>query len=249
MMKRTLRTWIFVGVALPLVAAAVIAVPALASGRRDTFRALRSTNATSTSDAAWRFTEKGATSVTAEFQSPSVKCTSTSTAVLPGVAMGTGAPPNTKVNLSGVRYTCYKGKLGAQATAEVDGAATTVFKDVVPGDVIRATVTTSAKTTTATVADTTKGHTFTVTKSGPGGTSYAEDVWDDSLGAGSNQFPVTDFGTISFSAAAIGGTALGLVSPPGTAYNWESNAKVVKVVTGALTGTTKNAFTTTWKHR
>ena len=246
-MKRTRRTGIFVGVALSLVAAAV-AVPALASSSRAAFSALGSTNATSTSKAAWRFTQTGATSVTAEFKSPSVKCTLTSAGVIPGVALGTGTPQHPKVNTSGIRYTCYMGKPATQATAEVDNAATTVFKDVVPGDVIRATVTTSAKTTTATVSDTTKGHTFTVTKSGAGGTAFAEDVWDDSLGSGTSQFPVPDFGTISFSAAAVGGTPLGSVSPPGTPDNWVSSTKVVKVVTGPLTGTTKNAFTTTWKH-
>jgi hypothetical protein len=162
--------------------------------------------------------------------------------------MATGTPKNPEVNISGVRYVCFQGKLGTQAIAGVDNAETTVFKHVVPGDVIRATVTTSSKTTTATVADTTKGHTFTVTKSGPGGTSFAEDVWDDSVGSGTTQFPVADFGSISFSGAAVGGTPLGSVSPPGTAYNWESSTKVVKVVTGALTGKARNAFTTTWKH-
>jgi hypothetical protein len=247
-MKSTRRTAIFVGVALSLMAAAVIAMPALASSSRHAFGALGSTNATSTSKAAWRFTQMGARSVTAEFRSPSVKCTSTTTGVLPGVAIGTGTPKNAEVNVSGVAYGCYKGKLGTAAYVEVDNTRMNVSKDVVPGDVMRATVTTSPKTTTATIADTTKGHTFTVTTSGTGGTSFAEDVWDDSLTSGTTQFPVADFGTISFSAAAVGGTPLGSVSPPGTAYNWVSSTKVVKVVTGPLTGATKNAFTTTWKH-
>jgi hypothetical protein len=162
--------------------------------------------------------------------------------------MGTGTPENTEVSVSGVAYGCYGGKLGTAAYVEVDNTRMNVSKDVVAGDVMRATVTTTAKTTTATIADTTKGHTFTVTKSGMGGTSFVEDVWDDSLASGTTQLAVADFGTISFSAAAVGGTPLGSVSPRGTAYNWVSSTKVVKVVTGPLTGTTKNAFTTTWKH-
>ena len=237
-----------VAVVSSLLSAVVIAVPALASNRRSAVGTLRSANATSTQDAAWRFTQKGATSVTAEFKAPSVKCTPSATGVEPGVAMGTGTPQHAKVNTSGVEYICIKGKLHTLASVEVDGASQNVSKNVVPGDVIRATVTTSAKTTTATIADTTTGHTFTLTKSGTGGTSFAEDVWDDSLYFGTTQDGVADFGSISFSAAAVGGVALGSVSPAGTAYNWVSSTNAIKVLTGALTGTTKNAFTTTWKH-
>jgi hypothetical protein len=246
-MKSTRRTGIFVGVALCFLAVAVIAVPALASSG-GAFGTLRSANATSTHFAAWRFTRKAATSVTAEFKAPSVKCTSTATGVEPAVAMGTGTPANTEVSSSGVRYVCIGGKLYTLAAVEVDGASLAVTKNVVPGDVIRATVTTSSNTTTATIADTTTGHTFTLTKSGTGGTSFVEDVYDDSVYYGSTQEGVADFGSISFSAAAVSGTALGSGSPAGTAYNMETSKGVLQILTGALTGKAKNAFTTTWKH-
>lgn len=249
----------FVGGALSILAATVITVPALASSDGGAFGAPRvssgrlsgysATNATSPKHAGWQFTPKKATtSVTAEFKAPTVKCTSTRTGVEPGVGMATGTPNNTESNIAGVSYQCYGGKLYMAGVAQVDNTQTIVPKSVVPGDVIRATVTTSATTTTATIADTTKGHTFTVTKAGAGGTSFRELVFDDSVDVSTTQLPVADFGSISFSAAAVGGTALGSVSPPGTAYSWESSTNVVKVVTGALTGTTKNAFTTTWKH-
>ena len=187
--------------------------------------------------------------MTAVFKAPSVKCTATTTGVGPGVGMATGTLKHMVLSISGVRYACISGKLDALAAVEVDDVGSSVIKDVVPGDVMRATVTTSATKTTATIADTTKGHTFTVTKSGTGGTSVREAVFDDAVYYdGTTQVPVADFGSISFSAAAVGGTALGSASLNGKAFNWESSTKVVKVVTGALTGKKRNAFTTTWKH-
>lgn len=60
--------------------------------------------------------------------------------------------------------------------------------------------------------------------------------------------PIANFGSNQFRAAAVGGTALGSVSPAGTAYNMQTSKGVLQVLTGALTGTHKNAFKTTWKH-
>ena len=60
--------------------------------------------------------------------------------------------------------------------------------------------------------------------------------------------PIADFGSISFTAGAVGGKALGSVSPAGTPYNMQTSKGILQVVTGPLTSTTKNAFTTTWKH-
>jgi hypothetical protein len=173
---------------------------------------------------------------------------STTTGVEPGVAMGTGTPSNKEVNSSGVRYICIKAKLYTLAAVEVDGASKAMSEAVVPGDVMRATVTTSAKTTMATIADTTKGHTFTLTKSGTGGTSFVEDVYDDCLVRGTTQVGIADFGSISFTEAAVSGKALGWVKPRGAPYNMKTRTGIVQILTGALTGRTKNAFTTTWKH-
>jgi hypothetical protein len=116
------------------------------------------------------------------------------------------------------------------------------------GDLMKATVTISATKTTATIADLTVGHTFKFTKSGTGGTSMDEAIIDDSLVNTSNQqLPVVNFGKISYTNGAVGGKAIGTVTLR-TAVNMQTSASVLQILTGAITGTAKNAFTTTFKH-
>ena len=117
------------------------------------------------------------------------------------------------------------------------------------GDLMKATVTTSATKTTATIAHLTAGHTFRFTKSGTGAAAHQELIIDDSLANSSTgkQLPVANFGKISFSSGAVSGKPLGSVTPR-TGVNMQTSKKVLQILTGALTGTKKNAFLTTWKH-
>lgn len=231
------------------------AVPALArsspSAGLNQFTGLRFANAgnkTNTGFAGWVFTPKAAKSVTAEFKVPKLKCTSAASGVGPIAAMLTGTAKKPLFNAAGLIMECSGGSPAAAAAAEVDGAATVGKKAVHIGDLIKSTITTSASKTTATVADVTKGHTFTVTKSGKGAAALAEEVIDDSLvNSSGKQLPVANFGTISFSSGAVSGKALGSVSPR-TAFNMQTSKKVLQIVTGPITGAKKNAFTTTFKH-
>ena len=59
--------------------------------------------------------------------------------------------------------------------------------------------------------------------------------------------PVVNFGKISYSKGAVGGKAIGTVSPR-QGVNMETSAHVLQISTGAISGTAKNAFTTTFKH-
>ena len=59
--------------------------------------------------------------------------------------------------------------------------------------------------------------------------------------------PVVNFGKISYSKGAVGGKAIGTVTPR-TAVNMQKGTGTLQILTGAITGTAKNAFTTTFKH-
>jgi hypothetical protein len=204
-------------------------------------------NKTDPAFAGWTFHPKtAARSVTATYKAPRLKCTSTTAGVSPGVAMATGTPKTEKFSAATLLSYCSHGVSHEVADAEVDGkqVGAPPTDKVYPSDVLKATVTTSATTTTATIADNTNGHRFTWTKSGNGGTAFEEWVLADSTAFG----PIADFGSISFTAGAVGGKALGSVSPAGTPYNMQTSKGILQVVTGPLTSTTKNAFTTTWKH-
>jgi len=116
------------------------------------------------------------------------------------------------------------------------------------GDLMKATVTISATKTTATIADLTVGHTFKFTKSGTGGTAIDEAIIDSALFNSSNQqLPVVNFGKISYTNGAVSGKAIGSVTPR-MAVNMQTSHGVLQILTGAITGTAKNAFLTTFKH-
>jgi hypothetical protein len=115
------------------------------------------------------------------------------------------------------------------------------------GDLMKATVTTSSTATAATIADLTAGHTFSFKKSGTGGTSFEELIVDSAAAMGTTQLPVANFGKISYSQAAVSGKAIGTVTPR-TAVNMQTSTGTLQILTGAITGTAKNAFTTTFKH-
>lgn len=206
-------------------------------------------NATSAGFAGWAFGTKGAASVTAEFKIPALKCTTTNSGTSPGSYMLTGSSTSPKFNTAGVLLECVSGKPAAAAAVVVDGTPSASTHALHVGDLMKATVVTSATSTKATIADLTAGHTFTFAKSGKGAASLEELIIDDALinRTTNKQLPVANFGKIPFSAGAVGGKALGSVSPR-TAVNMQTAKKVLQILTGALTGTKKNAFLTTWKH-
>ena len=231
------------------------AVPALASSGHSAGLALSAgvrsvdrANATSTGFGGWVFTPKAAASMTAEFKIPTLSCTSATSGVGPGSYMLTGSKTAAKFNAASVLLECSGGSPAAGEELAVDGAATVSTKPLHAGDLMKLTIVTSATKTTATLADVTKGHTFTLTKSGKGALSFEELIIDDSLATSAGkQLPLAKFGKISFSAGAVGGKALGSVTAK-TAVNMQTSKGVLQILTGALTGTKKNAFVTTWKH-
>jgi hypothetical protein len=256
-MQLSLKVRASVGVAASLLLVLIAVVPA--QGRSNSGMALAplgsraalpglAVNGTNAHFAGWAFAPKGAPSVVSTFKLPSLKCGTPTTGVAPATVMVTGTSSAPKLNAAAVLMECSSGKPAAEAEVIVDGTPTASTHTLFVGDLMKGTVTTSATKTTVTIRDLTAGHTFTLTKSGAGAASLEELLIDDSLVSSTNtQLPVADFGTIPFSAGAVGGKPLGSVTPS-EAFNMETSTHVLQILTGALTGTKKNAFTTTWKH-
>lgn len=212
-------------------------------------RFARLANVTNTAFGGWVFGVAGATSVTAEFKIPTLKCTSTTSGTLPFAALQSGSSSSPITSFGGVFLVCQSGSPIAQAAVLVNNKQTNDTTNALHvGDLMKATVTISATKTTATIADLTVGHTFKFTRSGTGGKSIDEAIIDDSLVNSSNQqLPVVNFGKISYSKGAVSGKAIGTVSPR-QGVNMQTAGGVLQILTGAITGTAKNAFPTTWKH-
>lgn len=258
-MHRNRRIAISAVVVGSLVPAAIGAVPAVASpgsyarlapGQLGVASAATPlVNNVSHSFAGWVFQKTGSTSVTSVFKVPTIKCTTATTGVSPGSFMLTGVPGKLHFNGAGVIFVCSNGQPGAAANTIIDLNETfDSTHSVSVGDLIKATVTTSATKTTATVSDLT--HRFTYTNSGTGNPAAEERIIDDSV-VSSNpsgvQYPVLNFGEISYTSGAIGGKALGLVTPRGP-FDMRTTANVLQIQTGALGGPTKNLFNTFFRH-
>ena len=136
---------------------------------------------------------------------------------------------------------------GEAAAVVVNGTIAVASQQVFFGDLLQATIVSSATKTTATVKDLTAGHTFTLTRSGAGGAPLQERIGDDAELLGGHQLPVGDFGKIMFTKGAVSGNPLGSVTPRG-GVNMQTSKGVLQILTGALSGTAKNSFLTTWKH-
>jgi hypothetical protein len=232
------------------------AVPALAGSgpsagpaRLTGLRYAALANSSSVAFAGWEFKAKAAKSVTAEFKVPAPKCTATEAAVGPLSTTLTGSTASPKVSAAGVLLGCSGGSPVAAAAVIVNNTQSTDGVDTVhAGDLMKATVTISASKTTVTVLDLTKRHTFKFTQSGAGGTTFQEGIVDDGITLnGIQRLPVANFGTITFTEAAVSGKAIGLVKPQ-TAFNMVSKKKVLQIQTGKITGAKKNSFLTTFKH-
>jgi hypothetical protein len=232
------------------------AAPALASrgpsagfSRVTGFRFAATATATSTAFGGWVFQPVAAAkTVAVEFKIPALKCTSATTGASPSTVMLTGSSSAPKASVASVLQVCSGGKTQLIPAVTVDNTETNGKPGAVhTGDLMQATVVTSSTKTTATIADLTKGHTYKLTKSGKGAASVQEFIATGAVDQGSTQLPVANFGKVSYSNGAVGGKAIGTVTPS-EAVNMESSAKVLQIVTGAITGSGKNAFTTTWKH-
>ncbi len=249
-----------VGAGVAIVGALLLAasgtVPALASNGPPTGLARAAevtfaewTNATSPYYGGWVFKSTTATSVTTRFKVPTLTCGTATTGVGPIAVFTTGTSSAPTFNAAGLLLGCSGGTPTGAAAVVLNGTATFGTGALFVGDLIQATVVSSKTKTTATVKDVTVGHTFTLTKSGIGGASLQERIINDDITSTSTgkQLPVSNFGKITFTKGAVSGKPLGSVSPR-TGVNMQTSKGVLQILTGAISGTTKNTFPTTWKH-
>jgi hypothetical protein len=223
--------------------------PAAGLAHATGLRFVNTANATSATFGGWVFGSKTATSVIAEFKIPTLKCTSTTSGVGPSDALITGTTSAPKTNAAGVLLVCSSGATVTIPFVVVNNTETNgTANSVHVGDLMKSTITNSTTTTKSTIQDLTVGHTFKFSKSGTRAAALQEAIGDVKLvQGGTTPLPIANFGTIKFTSGAVGGKALGSVSPR-VAVNMETAAHVLQILTGALSGTTLNAFTTTFKH-
>ena len=240
----------FVGALLLAVSGAVPALahssPPAGLAQAAGLRFADTANTTSTTFGGWVFGPKTATSVTTEFKVPVFGCGENENGLGAFAIFDTGTTSAPKFNAAGLILDC--AVIGGEAAAVVvNGTIAVASQQVFFGDLLQATIVSSATKTTATVKDLTAGHTFTLTRSGAGGAPLQERIGDDAELLGGHQLPVGDFGKIMFTKGAVSGNPLGSVTPRG-GVNMQTSKGVLQILTGALSGTAKNSFLTTWKH-
>jgi hypothetical protein len=246
--------------------AGLISAPAIArSGRqavggRLAARSLHR-NLTDHSFAGWRFTTKADDTIAAKFRVPKLSCGRTTAGVSPGVLMATGAASHPYESGAFLEMECEAGQQVMQTYVVVNCISFCSTEKAGPaphvGDTMEVGVTRSGgHVTQVAVGDLTPHHKFSLSDAANGafGLLYTELIDDDLIDAG-RELPVANFGTLSWSSGTItaGSTSTPIGSVPigstgREGYNMTSKTNVLQISTGAIGGTSKNAFTTTWKH-
>jgi hypothetical protein len=202
------------------------------------------------------YPEAGGASVTTEFFVPRLTCTSTNSGVAVGAFIYTSAGHGSRPLLSAasVQLFCLRSEPAPLPVVELKGKQ--VYGDRRPhiGDLMKATVIDSAGVLSVTLQDLTDGHAFTLSRSTTSAPATAAAIGDDALkGVPSLTpgpvYPITDFGSLHFSAGRVNGRPLGAAG--GKAFDMVSADRRVQIRTGPLRGRgptkARSAFVTTWK--
>lgn len=184
-------------------------------------------------------TGSGFSSVSATWTEPSASCNSTNDLYAPWV--GIDGYGSSTVEQTGVATDCSSGSPVDQAWYEMYPANPVYLSlsshPVSAGDVIHASVTYAGSSRyTLKISDSTRGWTYTTTKSLSASRTSAEVIIESPTGS----YP--DFGTLHFSSATVNGSSLGSYSPQ--ALDPSSNG-VYEASTSAL-GSGGTSFTETF---
>lgn len=231
--------------ALPLLAA--LALPATATARPTLRQAApnhRITRSTSTNWSGYAATGTRFTSVSATWKQPAASCTSATSYASFWVGLD-GDTSNT-VEQTGTDADCSGGSPVYYAWYEMyPRFPKNLSLAIHPGDTIHASVTTSGNGTfTLTISDRTTGGSFTTNQRLKSARLSSAEVIAEAPSSSGGVLPLTNFGTVGFSAATVNGQAIGnfnpdritMVAPDGT----------VKASPSSLSGGT--AFSVAWKH-
>jgi hypothetical protein len=233
--------------AAALVAAASLVVPVVAgagvnpSVRFDPNKKV--TDSTSSNWSGYAAINGRYTSVSASWTQPFATCTSTNT--WSSFWVGLDGYNSNSVEQTGTSADCSSGIPQYYAWYEMyPKFPKNLNLAIAPGDSISASVTTSGNGQfTLTIADTTSGQSYTTTQRYKAAQLASAEVIAEAPSSSSGVLPLTNFGTVGFTAATVNGQTLGSFNPD--RIDMVSNG-ITKASTSALSGGA--AFSVTWQH-
>ncbi|HEV2638589.1 MAG TPA: G1 family glutamic endopeptidase [Actinocrinis sp.] len=181
-------------------------------------------------------------SVSASWKQPAVTCSSKST--YSSFWVGLDGYSNSALEQTGTEADCIGGRAEYGAWWEVLPASESPYSvTVAPGDSLTASVTDNGNGTfTMTLKDSTQGWTKTTTHSGSSGyKDSSAEVIAEATEVGGSIAKLSNFGTVTFTGATAGGTALGSLSPTEIVMAGNSDTKAQP---GSISGGT---FSDVWK--
>jgi peptidase A4-like protein len=225
----------------------VLVFPATAAARQTIRHAApnhRITRSTSTNWAGYAATGGRFTSVSSTWVQPAASCTAATTYSSFWVGLD-GYSSNT-VEQTGTDADCSSGSPVYYAWYEMYPKFPKNLSLVIhPGDTIHASVTTSGTGAfTLTIADRTTGASFTTNQKLRSANLSSAEVIAEAPSSSGGVLPLTNFGTVGFSAATVNGKAIGSYNPDRITMVTPSGT--VKASTSTLSSGT--AFSVTWKH-
>lgn len=177
----------------------------------------------------------GEATVVDRFVIPSIDCAASpaTSGIGPGAYMVAGTTGQ-EFDGADVSMQCSNGSLLTGEYVIVNGSDTEYGDAVSPGDVIEASVSLTATTTTVTIEDLTKADRFSLDGTGAGASGVAEFVGVDTLSTTTEVLAVPSLSAVKFDDAEVGGTPLG--STAATALALTSGCPVTLVPTAVFKG-------------
>ncbi len=181
------------------------------------------------------------TSVSAAWTQPAVTCTAQDT--LSGFWVGLDGVGTQSAEQTGTQAECNGGTPAYSGWFEMFPAAKVVYDNPVrPGDAMTASVTTSGTGTFAlTLTDQTQGWNQVTTQTSATAQLGSAEVIAEAPST-NTVLPLSDFGTVNFTAATVNGAPIGNANP--SSLTMVSADGVTEATPSALTG--GNAFSVTW---
>jgi hypothetical protein len=231
---------------LPLLLA--LALPATATAGPTAIRHAppnhRITRSTSTNWAGYAATGSRFTSVSATWKQPTASCTGGTS--YSSFWVGLDGDTSNTVEQTGTDADCSSGTPVYYAWYEMyPKFPKNLSLAIHPGDTIHASVTTDGKGSfTLTIANTTTGASFTTNQRLKSAKLSSAEVIAEAPSSSGGVLPLTNFGTVGFSAAMANGQAIGSFNPD--PITMVTSTGTVKASPSSLSGGT--AFSVTWKH-
>lgn len=200
-------------------------------------------NSSSTNWSGYDVTGGTYTTVTSSWVQPEVTCSGTAYS---SFWVGIDGDTSQSVEQTGTDADCSGTTPVYYAWYEMYPKYPTTYRDVVaPGDHFTATVSTNGRGNfTLTLTNTTRGWTESVAKKLRGAALASAEVIAEAPSSRSGVLPLADFGSVSFSGAAVNGATLTSSTPGIDPITMKSGSTVKAQPSGISNG----AFSVTWRH-